>query len=73
MSVHSVTVPAMIDKHTASQLRKAARQIEEATKTRDYWIGEAYGFGASLREVAEHAGITHVAVLKIVRKTRDAT
>lgn len=66
----SVTVPVVLDKHTATQLRKAARQIEEATEARDHWIMEAHGYGASLREIAEHAGITHVAVMKIIRKMR---
>lgn len=64
----TTTVPAMLDKGTARQLAKAAADLAEATERRNHWILEAHGFGASLREIAEHAGISHVAVLKIIRR-----
>ncbi len=69
MTGDSVTVaPVTLDKATAKQLRKAADDVAEATKRRNHWILEAHGFGASLREIAEHAGISHVAVMKIIRR-----
>jgi hypothetical protein len=68
-TVDGVTVRSVtLDKHTATQLRKAAKDLSEATERRNHWIHEAHSFGASLREIAEHAGITHVAVMKIIRR-----
>jgi Mor family transcriptional regulator len=71
MGGNLVTVPPVaLDKHTAKQLRKAADDVAEATQRRNHWILEAHGYGASLREIAEHAGISHVAVLKIIRRDK---
>lgn len=57
-----------LDKGTAARIRKASQRIEVATKERDHWIVEAHGFGASLREIAACAGLSHVGVMKIIRR-----
>ena len=57
----------MLDKAVARQLRRAAAKIEQGTSERDRLIVEAHQAGASLREIAEHARVSHVTVLKIIR------
>lgn len=64
--MNSVTVDLMIDKTTAVRLATAARQITDWTGKRDALIIEASQAGASLRDIAAHAGITHVGVKKII-------
>jgi DNA-binding NarL/FixJ family response regulator len=62
------TIPAMLDRALARRLRRTADQIATATADRERLIVEAHRAGASLREIAEHAGITHVAVMKLIRR-----
>lgn len=71
--MNSVTFPEMIDKTTAAKLATAARQITDWTTKRDDLIREAHANGASLRDIAEHAGITHVGVMKIVKRAPGPT
>lgn len=52
----------------ARALQRVADRIKADTLERNRLIVEAHQDGASLREIAEHAGITHVAVLKIIRR-----
>jgi DNA-directed RNA polymerase specialized sigma subunit len=68
VTVNSATVLAMLDKAVARQLRRAANQIAEGLAERDRLIVEAHQAGATQREIAEHAGITHVAVHKIIHR-----
>ncbi len=68
MSVNPATIPAMLDPKLARSIRRAADQASTATLERDRLIVEASRAGASLREIAEHAGISHVAVMKIIRR-----
>ncbi len=68
MTVHSVTVPDVIDAELAQQIRDAANLAATATLERDRFIVEASQAGASLREIARCAGISHVAVMKIIRR-----
>lgn len=50
----------------AAELRGAATLAGTWTAERNRLIVEARDAGASLREIAEHAGISHVAVKKIL-------
>lgn len=61
--VHDVPVPPEL----AAALSAAVGSLEAARSERDRLIVEAHERGASLREISEFAGITHVAVFKIVR------
>lgn len=58
----------MLDPKLARALTRAADKLEAATTERNRLIVEAHQDGASLREIAEHAGITHVGVRKIIQK-----
>lgn len=51
----------------ARRLTKIAARLDADRVERDRLIVEAHGRGASLREIAKVAGITHVAVRKIIR------
>lgn len=53
---------------TASQLASWARKAREATARRDTLIRDMRSEGASLRAIAEAAGLTHTAVAKIVAR-----
>lgn len=57
-----------IDPKQARALQRLADRLAADTSERNRLIVEAHHGGASLREIAEHAGITHVAVLRIIRK-----
>lgn len=64
----SATVPVVLDPKLARAIRRAAERAAEATTERDRLIVAASQSGASLREIAEHAGMTHTGVMKIVRR-----
>ena len=53
----------------AQQLASHARKAREATARRDELIRQMRAEGASLRTIAEVAGLTHPAIVKIIRKT----
>ncbi len=57
-----------LDPDVAKRLAKAARRAEEFTQERNGLIIEASKNGASLREIASHARISHIGVKKIVDK-----
>lgn len=57
-----------VESDLARRLRRAARQIEQATDERDRLILEAVAAGGSLREVAALVGLTHAGVKDIVRR-----
>lgn len=61
-----------LDLDLARQIERAVKRIERDTEERDRLILLAYAQGASLREIAEVAGITHVGVKKLVgRRAAD--
>lgn len=60
-----------IDPDTARELHRAARQMDSFRARRDRLIVEAIEQqGAGIREVARLVGLTHPAVLKILRRRR---
>lgn len=57
-----------VDPALAEKLRRAAGKIERWTAERDRLIIEARRAGASSREVADLAGLTHAGVLHIEKR-----
>jgi transposase-like protein len=57
-----------LDDARARALRNAGRKSDEWRGRRDQLIREAYVNGGSLREIGEAAGLSHVAVMKIVHR-----
>lgn len=55
-----------MDADLAKRLDRAAAKIRSGTDERDHLILEAHAQGASLREIASHAGMTHVGVKKVI-------
>jgi lambda repressor-like predicted transcriptional regulator len=53
---------------TAQQLASQAKRAREATLHRDELIRRMRVEGSSLRSIAEAAGLTHPAIVKILRK-----
>lgn len=53
---------------TASPVAVWARKAREATERRDAEIRQMRGEGASLRAIAEAAGMSHTAVAKILAR-----
>lgn len=53
----------------AEQLEAAARSLEELTDWRNGLIRDRRRQGASLRQIATEARITHTAVAKILKRT----
>lgn len=53
---------------TARQLASQAHKAREATLRRDELIHQMRAEGATLRAIAEAAGLTHTAVAKILGK-----
>lgn len=62
----TVTRVAPVDPALSSRLRRAVRQGEFWLRERDGLIIEAHEAGASLREIAAVAGLSHVGVKKII-------
>lgn len=54
---------------TAQELASQAKRAREATVRRDDLIRQMRAEGASLRTIAGVAGLTHPAIVKILRKT----
>lgn len=55
--------------NTAQQLASQARKAREATLRRDELIRQMRAEGASFRTIAGVAGLSHMAVVKIINKT----
>lgn len=53
---------------TAQELASQAKKAREATLRRDELIRQMRVEGSSLRSIAEAAGLTHPAIVKILRK-----
>lgn len=49
-------------------VRYAAENADVATSKRDAAIREAHRFGASLRELAEASGVSHMTVKRIIER-----
>lgn len=62
------TSDRMIDKTTAAKLATAATNASKWLAARDALIFQAHEAGASLRDIAAHAGITHVGVMKVINR-----
>ena len=56
----------------AARARRAARQIDDATRRRDEAMRHMRAEGATLRQIAETVGLTHTGVRKILRKDLPA-
>ena len=56
----------MIKVDTRNNLRRAVGQLAEATQRRDRLIVQAWSEGASLRGIAEVAGMTHEGVRQVL-------
>lgn len=57
-----------IDPALAKRVRAVAQAAERKRQERDELIVAAHADGASLREIAELVGLSHVGVMKIVKK-----
>ena len=65
----TTTVP-FVNTAEAKKLRKAAEAVDRAIAVRNAAILEAHRAGHSLRAIGDAVGVTHVAVLKVIRKQR---
>lgn len=64
----AATVPAMpLDEDTARELSRAAKQAVTWTERRNKLIREAVEAGAGVREVGRAVGLSHAAVINILR------
>lgn len=60
--------PAIATIHgTLSGVRRAAEKAAQASLARDAAIRKAHGEGATLRQIATAAGLTHARIHQIVR------
>lgn len=57
-----------IDPALAKRVRAVAQAAEKKRQERDELILEAHGAGASLREIGDLVGLSHVGVMKIVKR-----
>lgn len=66
------TVPSVIDQPKVRALQRAGQRASDAVEARNAAIVEAHQAGATLREIGEAVGLTHVGVMKIInRRKRD--
>jgi hypothetical protein len=56
-----------------SEVARWAKKAREATERRNQAIKEAYDEGATLREIAAAAGLSHTAIAKIIAKTHTSS
>lgn len=68
MTAPTTVGPVPIDQALAKRVRSVAQAAEKKREQRDQLIFEAHEAGASLREIAALAGLSHVGVMKIVAK-----
>lgn len=60
-----------IDPALAKRVRAVAQAAEKKRQERDELILAAHAAGASLREIGDLVGLSHVGVMKIVKKTNQ--
>lgn len=56
--------------HTLAALNNAAQTLEAAKRTRDRYIVDCADYGASLRSIAQAAGLSHQRVAQIIESAR---
>lgn len=66
MTAATTFPPVALDPEMAKRLRAAATKARDHTRQRDELIRQAAAAGASLRDIAEHVGLSHTGVKKIV-------
>lgn len=54
---------------TAQEVASQSRKARDATLARDKAIRQMHAEGATLRAIAEAAGLTHTAIAKILART----
>lgn len=59
---------AFVDTETARKLRRLGANVEKAVAERNAAVIAAHEAGHSLRSIGTAVGVSHVAVLKIIRK-----
>jgi predicted transcriptional regulator len=66
--VTAATVPVVpVDPTTAKRLTTAATKARDWTEERNRLIREAHAAGGGVREIARLVGLTHPAVLNIIK------
>ena len=60
------TTETTVEDEVLTQLAKTSAKAERMLSERDMLIIKAFALGSSLRRIAEHAGMTHVGVKKLV-------
>ena len=70
MAATTTVRPVALDPQMAKRLARAVEQDVEARRKRDEMIVRAAISGATLREIAEVVGLTHVGVKKIIDRTK---
>lgn len=70
VSGNSVTVPEMIGPTMKRRLQTAGQRAIDAVEARNVAIEEAHAAGATLREIGDAVGLTHVAVMKIINRRK---
>ncbi len=69
---NTVTVALVaIDEDLARQLAGLAETLEDAAEQRERLIVVAHNAGASLREIATAAGMSHIGVRKLIQRVQD--
>lgn len=71
MNALATVLPMPIDPALAKRVRAVAQAAEKKRQERDELILAAHAAGASLREIGELVGLSHVGVMKIVKKTHQ--
>jgi exonuclease VII small subunit len=65
-AVTLLTMTTFADK--TRELERVVRRLDRDTARRDELIRELHAGGASLRKIAEHAGITHAGVKRVIER-----
>jgi len=63
---------AFVETALAKKLRRLGDNVEKAVEARNAAIVEAHAEGHSLRSIAKAVGVTHVSILKVIRKADAA-
>lgn len=67
----STTKPESKQENLLKLVRYASENADVASSKRDAAIREAHRVGASLREIADASGISHMTVKRIVERTPE--
>lgn len=66
----AVSVSTVFDPALARRLARIVAKLRATEAERDRLVLQAHDEGASLREIAEHAGMSHVGVKKLIARLR---